>query len=411
MYYFLSLVFGFSLFLVGCEKPASQASVPVSSPAGSDSVASAQETQPVSESIDYASEEAEFQNADLPLDSIQLPDGFSIEVVATNIENARSMVLSPQGTLYVGTRKDDKVYALEDRDQNGKIDKKTIVAAGLDTPNGVALKDGDLYVAENSRLLKFKDIENTKYNSPDFEVIYDAYPTDEAHGWKYIAFGPNEKLYVPVGAPCNICDPEDPIYASITQIDVEAEDPSPLLVAEGVRNSVGFDWHPGTEEMWFTDNGRDWLGDNWPPDELNRLSDVGQHFGYPFCHGNEPDPEFGERVNYADYQAPAQALNPHGAALGMKFYTGNQFPSKYKDQIFIAEHGSWNRTIPIGYQVSLVRLNENNSPSYESFATGWLQDDGESWGRPVDVIIEPSGALLVSDAQSGTIYRIQYDGS
>jgi len=358
---------------------------------------------------DYSAAEAEFQNSDLPIDSINLPEGFSIEVVATNIKNARSMVLSESGTLYVGTRSNDKIFALEDRNQNGKIDKSTVVAEGLNTPNGVALKEGDLYVAENSRILKFSDIENTKYDSPQYEVVYDQYPTDKAHGWKYIAFGPDENLYVPVGAPCNICDPEEPIYASITRLDTE-NDRSPIIVASGVRNSVGFDWHPETGEMWFTDNGRDWLGDNWPPDELNRLSDLGQNFGYPYCHGNEPDPEFGEGVNCADYQAPAQALNPHGAALGMKFYTGDQFPAEYKNQIFMAEHGSWNRSTPIGYQISLVTLEGNQATSYKGFATGWLKDNGDAWGRPVDVIIEPSGALLVSDDASGTIYRIKYDG-
>ncbi|MFD2248325.1 PQQ-dependent sugar dehydrogenase [Pontibacter ruber] len=343
---------------------------------------------------------------DANLQKIKLPEGFRINYYAQGVDNARSMALSPSGVLYVGTREEDKVYAVVDSNKDGKADEVVVVATGLESPNGVALKDGDLYVAEISRIIRFRDIDNTFRKQPKPEVINDKFPTDKHHGWKYIAFGPDGKLYVPVGAPCNICKEENPIYASITRMNADG---SGLEVyAEGVRNTVGFTWHPDTKELWFTDNGRDMLGDNMPPCELNRAPKKGQHFGYPYCHGGTiADPEFGKQRKCSEFTAPAQNLGPHVAPLGVKFYTGNMFPAKYKNQVFIAEHGSWNRSKKNGYRVMMVTVDGNNATSYEPFAEGWLQGE-EDWGRPVDVIVMPDGSMLVSDDKNDAIYRISY---
>lgn len=346
--------------------------------------------------------------AQVQLDTIQLPEGFSIAVYAEDVPNARSMVRSESGVLFVGTRKEGSVYALIDSDNDHRIDRKYVLATGLHMPNGVALRNGSLYVAEVSRLLRFDDIEACLDDPPKPVVVYDDYPTDDHHGWKYIAFGPDGYLYVPVGAPCNICDPEQEIYASITRMRPDGSDRS--IVAHGVRNTVGFDWHPETGDLWFTDNGRDMWGDDIPPDELNVAPRGGMHFGYPYIHGKDLlDPQFGEGHDPAAYEPAALNLGPHVAALGMKFYTGDQFPEKYRGGIFIAEHGSWNRTNKIGYRVQFVPLVDGKPGAYETFAEGWLQ--GESvWGRPVDVLLLPDGSILVSDDHAHVIYRISYQG-
>lgn len=344
------------------------------------------------------------------LAKIKLPEGFQIEYYAQDVENARSMALSPSGVLYVGTRSNDKVFAVVDKNKDGKADEVIEIAAGLNSPNGVALKDGNLYVAEISRVIKFPDIENTFRNKPKYEIVNDKFPTEGHHGWKYIAFGPDGKLYVPVGAPCNICKSEKEIYASITRMNADG---SGLEVyAHGVRNTVGFDWHPESKNLYFTDNGRDMLGDNTPADELNRATKKGEHFGYPFCHaGTISDPEFGSQRNCNDFVKPVQTLTPHGAALGMKFYTGNQFPDAYKNQVFIAEHGSWNRSEKIGYRIMQVSMDASgNATGYKPFAEGWLQN-GEEWGRPVDVVIDKDGSMLISDDKNNAIYRISYKKS
>lgn len=344
----------------------------------------------------------------LPLDKIKLPAGFKIEVYA-EVNNARSMAMSPSGVLYVGNRDGDKVYAVKDTDGDLKADKRWTIASGLNMPNGVAFKDGDLYVAEVSRILKFPAIESKLANPPAPIVLNDQYPTETHHGWKYIAFGPDGKLYVPVGAPCNICESKDEIYASLTRINPDGSGRE--IFAKGIRNTVGFTWHPQTKELWFTDNGRDMLGDDIPPCELNRAPQAGMHFGYPYCHGGTiKDPEFGNKRPCSDFTVPAQNLGPHTAPLGLKFYTGSMFPEQYRSQLFIAEHGSWNRSKKIGYRVSLVNV-ENNSKStgYETFASGWLDDATQKvWGRPVDVLILNDGSMLVSDDQANVIYRISY---
>ncbi|HEX4963459.1 MAG TPA: sorbosone dehydrogenase family protein [Thermoanaerobaculia bacterium] len=341
------------------------------------------------------------------LDRIKLPPGFAISVFSDAVPGARSLAQSPHGILYVGTMSKGKVYALVDKDKDGRADQVYTIASGLRSPNGVAWRDGALYVAEISRVLRFDAIDDHLASPPKPVVVSDAFPTDGHHGWKFIRFGPDGKLYVPVGAPCNICEPGDP-YASITRIDPK-QGGKPEIVERGIRNTVGFDWQPGTGVLWFTDNGRDMMGDDLPPDELNRAPKDGLHFGYPFCHGGKyPDPELGGKHPCSQFVPPAMPLGPHVAALGMRFYTGTMFPERYRGQIFIAEHGSWNRSQPIGYRVTLVRVQGDRAVSYEPFAEGWLGAGGSVSGRPVDVEVMPDGALLVSDDAAGAIYRITW---
>lgn len=343
------------------------------------------------------------------LDKIKLPAGFSISVYA-EVPNARSITLSPSGILYVGNRSEDKVYAVADENKDGKADKVYTIASGLNTPNGVAFKNGDLYIATISSILKLEGIESKLSNPPAPVTVYDKFPKDTHHGWKFIAFGPDGKLYVPVGAPCNVCDKKDPVYSTITRLNDDGTGME--IYAKGIRNSVGFAWHPVSKNLWFTENGRDMMGDNIPGDELNTAPAAGMHFGFPYCHqGNTLDPEFGKGKKCEDYTAPVQVLDPHVAALGMRFYTGKMFPADYNQQIFIAEHGSWNRSEPIGYKVSLVKLDaDGKSLGRTDFATGWLQPDGKVLGRPVDVEMLPDGSMLVSDDYSRVIYRITYKG-
>jgi glucose/arabinose dehydrogenase len=274
-------------------------------------------------------------------------------------------------------------------------------------PTGIVYVDGDLYVSEVNRVLKFIDIDQNFRKNPKGEPINFTFPSDEHHGWKYLGYGPDKKLYVPVGAPCNICEEENPVYASIIRMNLDGTDAE--IFASGIRNTVGFAWHPKTNELWFTDNGRDWMGDDIPPCELNHAPEKGLHFGYPYCHGSDViDPDFGKGKNCNDYKKPVQDLGPHVAPLGMKFYTGKSFPKEYHNQVFIAEHGSWNRSKPIGYRISLVRLEGNKAVSYETFAEGWLNEDGSRWGRPVDILILNDGSMLVSDDFGDAIYRISY---
>jgi glucose/arabinose dehydrogenase len=344
----------------------------------------------------------------LPLQSIKLPPGFSISIYASGLRNARSLALSPKGIVYVGSQVGN-VYAVVDRNRDGKADEVHTIASGLSTPNGVAWKDGALYVAEISRVLRYDGIDDKLASPPKPVVVTAAYPRDGAHGWKFIRFGPDGKLYVPVGAPCNLCERDNPIYASITRLSLQGPQAgTPEIVERGIRNTVGFDWHPQTHELWFTDNGRDTLGDDVPPDELNRAPKAGMNFGFPYCHaGRIPDPEYGKKHACSEFTPPARELGPHVAAIGMRFYTGTMFPPEYRNQIFIAEHGSWNRSTPIGYRITLVRLQGDKAVSYEPFAQGWLQGSSP-WGRPADVQVMPDGALLVSDDKAGAIYRIAY---
>jgi glucose/arabinose dehydrogenase len=342
---------------------------------------------------------------DLPLDRIKLPAGFAIELVA-RVPAAREMTLGRDDTLFVGSRA-SKVYAVTFK--AGSAATVRTIASGLDQPVGVAFRDGALYVSSVNRIVRLDDIENRLDRPPVPTLVSDKFPSDTHHGWKFIAFGPDGKLYVPVGAPCNICEPDRDRYALIARMNPNG---SGLEVyARGLRNSVGFDWDPRTRDLWFTNNGRDYLGDDAPPDTLNQAARAGLDFGYPYCHaGTIADPEFGKKRACSEFTPPARELGPHVASLGMRFYTGSQFPAAYRNQIFIAEHGSWNRTKKIGYRVTLVRLQDGRAASYEPFATGWLQ--GESaWGRPADVLVAKDGSLLVSDDYAGAIYRISYRGS
>ncbi len=342
------------------------------------------------------------------LDKIKLPDGFKIEVYAEKVKNARSMSLSPSGTLFIGSMRKGNVYAAVDKDGDHKAETIYTLAKGLNMPNGVAFKDGSLYVAEVNRILRYDDIENKLDNPGEPVVVYDKYPTETHHGWKYIAFGPDGKLYVPVGAPCNICESEDKVFASITRMDPDGSNME--VVQSGVRNTVGFNWHPDNNELWFTDNGRDWLGDDLPACEVNHAPKDGMHFGYPYCHqGDFKDPEFGDKRSCDEFTAPAQNLGAHVAPLGIEFYTGKSFPEKYAKQIFIAEHGSWNRSKKSGYQISLLTLENNKVASYEPFITGWVDAAADSvWGRPVDIEWMPDGSMLISDDYANVIYRVSY---
>lgn len=348
---------------------------------------------------------ASAQNSNLPVSQIKLPPGFTIEVYATGLDNARQMAISPSGVLFVGSRSAGKVYAVVDSNKDHRADRVVTIASGLNMPSGVAFKGGALYVAEINRVIRFDGIESKLDNPPSPAVVNDSLPSDRHHGWKFIGFGPDGLLYVPIGAPCNICEPKDP-YGSITRM--KADGSGFEVFARGVRNSVGFDWQPAGGALWFTDNGRDMLGDDVPNDELNRAPKAGMHFGYPYCHaGSVEDPEFGAGHPCAEYSAPAQKLGPHVASIGMRFYTGKMFPAEYKDQIFIAEHGSWNRSTPLGYRITVVKVQGDKAISYDTFAEGWLQGS-KPWGRPADVLVMPDGALLVSDDQADAIYRISY---
>ncbi|WP_454741486.1 PQQ-dependent sugar dehydrogenase [Cupriavidus necator] len=343
--------------------------------------------------------------AALPLDQLRLPQGFRIDVVTDDVPGARAMTMSPSGTLFVGSQREGKVYAVTDA--LGGKPRVRVVATGLRMPVGVAFRDGSLYVSAVSKIVRVDNLEARLDNPPAPVVVSDRFPTDGHHGWKFIAFGPDGYLYVPVGAPCNICAPDENRYANIMKMKPDGSDLQ--VVARGVRNTVGFDWHPATRELWFTDNGRDRMGDDVPDDELNRATAAGQHFGYPYCHaGNVADPEYGSKRPCSEFVAPVARLGAHVAALGMRFYTGTQFPQAYRNNAFIAEHGSWDRSEPSGYRVVRVALDASGkATAHDVFAQGWLRG-GRPWGRPADVLVAPDGSLLVSDDMAGAIYRIRY---
>ncbi len=343
---------------------------------------------------------------DPELQDIRLPDGFEIDIIAEGVTNARAMCWGEQGTLFVGSRNEGVVHALRDTTGDGVMDEHFIIAEGLNMPAGVAFRDGDLYVSAVDRILRFPDVEGRLLEPPTPEVVTDRFPTETHHGWKFIAFSPSGELYVPVGAPCNNCLSEDSLFATITALNVNTGEIR--IVAHGVRNSVGFDTDPRTGVLWFTDNGRDLMGDAVPDCELNRLVAAGQHFGYPFCHaGDVSDPEFGARRGCDEFIPPAARLGPHTAPLGMRFYTGDGFPERYHNAIFIAQHGSWNRTTPIGYRIMAAFPQPDGSATTEVFAEGWLKG-GRAWGRPADVLVAADGSLLVSDDAADLIYRIRY---
>jgi glucose/arabinose dehydrogenase len=347
------------------------------------------------------------------LDTLTLPPGFSVEVYTSDVPGARSMALAPDGTLFVGTRR-STVYAVLDRDKNMKADGVVSWSTSLKTPNGLAFRDGALYVGELNRIVRFDNVLDAVASGAGSQltpkVIVDNLPSDLPHGWKYIAFGPDGYLYFQVGAPCNVCLRPDP-YAAILR--VKPDGTGQEIFARGVRNSVGLAWHPDTKELWFTDNGRDLLGDHTPSDELNHAPKAGLHFGFPHCHEGatpDPDPQIVSGRSCAEFAPPAHQLGPHVAALGLTFYRGAMFPPEYKTRLFIVNHGSWNRTPdagPSGYRIMTATVQGQKVVKYEPFATGFLQGR-LAWGRPVDLLEMPDGSLLVSDDTSGAIYRITY---
>lgn len=354
-----------------------------------------------------------------PLAALVLPEGFQADVFAEKVENARTMVLGPEGTVFVGSRTAGKVHAVVDRDGDNKADRVVVIASGLNQPNGLAMRDGALYVATAGQLLRFDDIEKHLDAPPAPVTVRDDLPNPKAgHTWKFIAFGPDGLLYMSVSAPCNVCQSPSMVSAIVR---MKPDGSGMEMFAEGVRNSVGFDWHPVTREFWFTDNGRDMLGDDVPGDELNVAPKAGLHFGFPFCHqGDLTDPEFGTQRACSTTEAPARKLDAHVAAIGFTFYTGDMFPSSYKNAAIIAEHGSWNRAIPSGYRVMMVRTDGRRATSYEPLVDGFLpgMKSGSApggWGagkaatgRPADVLQMPDGSILISDDAGNRLIRVSY---
>jgi len=341
---------------------------------------------------------------ELKIDQLKVPAGFKVELWASGMINARSMTESPEGTIYVGTRFPGNVYAVVTKD--GKREVK-VIAKGLHRPNGVVFANGSLYVAELSRIIRYDNIEKNLDNPPAPVVVFDALPKDEPHGWKYLKLSPDgQYLYFQIGTPANIVVPPA-THATINRLNLKTNKME--VVATGVRNSVGMDFHPTTKELWFTNMGRDWAGEDLPNDTLNRISKKGMNFGYPFCHqGDWLDPEHGKGRSCDEFDKPELKLGAHVSPIGMRFYTGSQFPKEYKGNIFIAEYGSWNRSKKAGYQVVRVILDDKNKPvKVEPFVFGWLQGE-EYWGRPADVHILKDGSMLISDGEAGAIYRVSY---
>jgi glucose/arabinose dehydrogenase len=335
------------------------------------------------------------------IDRIKLPPGFTISVWADGIHNAREMAWGSKGTLFLGSRVAGNVYAVVDR--GGRREVK-VIAKGLTQPSGVAFRDGALYVAEIPRLLKFENIEANLDNPPAPKVVY-TYPPDAHHNWRYLAFGPDGKLYFNMGAPCNICIPPA-THANISRVNPDGSGFE--YFAYGVRNSVGFDFHPVTKELYFTNHGRDWMGDDVPNDTLHHAPRAGLHFGYPYCHqGDVLDPDFGVGRSCSEFAPPLLKLGPHVAGMGIKFYTGNMFPAQYRNVAFVALKGSWNRTQKTGYKVMTVDLKPGMAPKYETFADGFT-DGTTVFGRPTYIEWMPDGSMLLSDDYLGAIFRIAY---
>ena len=350
------------------------------------------------------------------LDELILPTGFEISIFADELDTPRQISETDNGYVIVGSKKGDKIYALYDNDFDGYAEKKILIADGLQNPTGVSIYNGDLYFAEIDTIWIVRNIDewldkNSK-SLPKKAIYINDLPSETWHGFKYIDFGPDGNLYIPVGVPCNICiEPQtkDNRFAAIHKyIDGKL-----ITVAEGVRNSVGFDWHPITKKMYFSDNGRDWLGDDSPSCELNVIDKEGSFYGYPYKHANDViDPEFGHLISTIDkdFIDPIAELGPHVAPLGITFYDKDVFPSKYKNSVFVALHGSWNRTKKSGYTVVFVKLdNDGNYLYQEDFITGWLSNE-TAWGRPVSPFVMKDGTMLISDDKHNVIYRVIYKG-
>lgn len=358
-----------------------------------------------------------------PLERLEMPAGFTMALFADGVSGARSLAQGANGTIFVGSRANQgSVHAVIDRDGDGTADDVKVLFSGLRQPNGLAVRNGALYVAEATRITRYDDIESHLDAPPDPVVVYDDLPPARSHSWKYLRFGPDDLMYVTVGAPCNICEDEiiaDERFASIVRMKPDGTDVE--VFAHGVRNSVGFDWHPVTGDLWFTDNGRDSLGDDVPNDELNVATSAGQHFGFPYCHqGDVADPDFGSKRPCSDFVPPVQFMGPHVAAIGMRFYTGSMFPAEYRNAAIIAQHGSWNRSEPIGYRLMVAKTDGREVSSFEPLVTGFLMGirgtpsetraTGDAFARPVDVLQLSDGSLLMSDDQAGRLYRLSYAG-
>jgi glucose/arabinose dehydrogenase len=341
--------------------------------------------------------------ADIPVDKIKVPAGFKVELWASGINNARAMTWGDKGTLFVSSRVAGQVYAIVDKGSSREV---KVIAKGLELPNGVAFKDGTLYVAEISKIWKLENIEASLDSPPAPKMVYETLPKDQPHGWKYLAFGPDGKLYFNIGAPCNICMPPD-THANLSRVNPDGTGFE--YVAHGVRNSVGFDWHPVSKNLYFATHARDWLGDDLPSDRFDMVTKKGQHFGFPFCHqGDVLDPEFGKGKNCNDYEKPLLKTGPHVAGNGVEFYTGSMFPAEYKNRAFLAQRGSWNRSKKVGFRVMMVTLDAKGGVAkYEPFAEGWLQGD-QIWGRPVYTRQMKDGSLLIADDYAGAIFRVSY---
>jgi glucose/arabinose dehydrogenase len=342
----------------------------------------------------------------LPLAKLKAPRGFKIELYAAGIDNARTLRLGDKDTVFVSSRVRDKVYAIVER--GGRREVK-VVASGLYRPNGLAFHNGTLYIAELSQISKIDNIEDVLDDPPKPTVIYSNLPKDETHGWRYLAVGPDNKLYVSVGAPCNNCLPPEQ-YGQIRRINPDGSGAE--VVARGIRHSVGFDWHPQTRQLYFSENSRDWWSEDIPEDKLNRVTQPGKDdFGFPYCHqGNLADSEFGWGRACDDFVKPLALLGPHSAVLGMRFYNGTMFPTDYRGNILIARHGSWNRTTKSGGDILHVKLNRDGTVrATEPFITGFIENNN-FLGRPADVLVMKDGALLISDDHNGAVYRVSFSG-
>ena len=343
--------------------------------------------------------------ADIPVASYKLPPGFKVEVWASGMPGARAMTRGDDGKIYIGTRGIGRVYEVTD---GGAQRTSRVVVDKLVQPAGVAFKNGALYVMAIDKMLRFDGIEKNPGVAPVDMTAAFKLPPEQHHNWKYIAFGPDGKLYVPFGAPCNICVPGAE-YAQIRRYNADGSGME--VIARGVRNSVGFDWHPVTQELWFTDHGRDWMGDDTPEDELNRISGTGQHFGFPYCHANGvADKDLKIDKPCDGITLPVTAMGPHVAAMGAHFYTGNMFPAEYKNLLFVARKGSWNRTKKSGYDVVTVRADaDGKNAKITPFMTGFLDSSNDSFsGRPTYFLQLPDGSMLLADEQLGAIYRITH---
>jgi glucose/arabinose dehydrogenase len=362
---------------------------------------------------------AHSEKPNLHTNHLKVPKGFKVDVFAKDVQDARSLAIGESGAIFVGNRVGDKVYALIDKNQDYFPDNKVVVAEGLRMPNGLAVQGNDLYVVTNKRILKFPDIEKNPEGAA-FEEVYTNLPPKGFHGWRYAAFGPDKLLYVSIGSPCDECEKDDlrhtirqlfsrDKFATISRFNTENGKMD--IYAEGVRNTLGFDWHPETKQLWFTENGRDYLGDSIPPDEINIASGPGLHFGFPYCHGgNLIDPEYqDENIDCSEFEPPIFRIKAHSAALGMKFYQGSMFPEDYQGQLLVAEHGSWNRSQKVGYRIMKATVTDGKVTDYQEFISGWLDEaTQEHWGRPVDLLVLPDGSLLISDDFAHVIYRVSY---